>query len=130
MTQLPQTIQDAIPTPATPSSTNSEQQSTCSSQTSSSYNTEGDTTTSDDESITSIASDRQLRSHVPICYNETVFKCLHRQSQIRTLNNLSIPLLNGSSSEDTDTKTEDTDEETEHLVQTLTNIHYKTIYSS
>ena len=70
--QLPQTIQDVIPTPATPRSTTSEQQSTCSSQTSSSYNTEGDATTSDDESITSTASDRQLRPHVLISYNETV----------------------------------------------------------
>ena len=54
--QLPQTILDVIPTP---SSTTSEQQLTHSSQTSTSYNTGGDTTTSHDESIISIASDRQ-----------------------------------------------------------------------
>ena len=89
--QLLQTIQDAIPTPTTPSSTTSKQ-STCSSQQSTSYNTEGDTTICDKESIISIASDRQLRPHVPTSYNETVIKCLHGQPKVRTLNYAPIPL--------------------------------------
>ena len=112
--QPPLKIQNVTPTPVTPSSTTSEQPLTCPSQISPSYNTE-DTTTSDDESIISIASDRQLRPSVPISYNETVLKNLQGNPQIRTLNNLSIPLLIDSSSKDTDTDTEDTDEN-EHLI--------------
>ena len=66
-------------------------------------------TTSDKESITSIASDRELRSHIPISYNETVLKHLCWLPQIRSLNNIFIPLPIDSSSKHTDT--EDTDEE-------------------
>ena len=51
---------------------------------------------------------------MPISYNETVLKCLHGKPQIRTLNNLSIPLPIDSSSEDIDT--EDTDEENKHYI--------------
>ena len=110
--QQPLEIQNK-PTPtATPSSTTSELPSTNSSSASTDCTTTEDATTSDDKSITSIASDRQLRPHVPISYNETVLKCLHGKPQIRTLNNISIPLPIDSSSEDTDTK--DTDEENEH----------------
>ena len=70
--QPPLAIQNVTPTPVTPSTTTSQQPLTCSSKASPKYNTEEDTTTSDDEYITSIASDRQLRPHVPISYNETV----------------------------------------------------------
>ena len=69
--QPPLAIQNVTPMPVTPSSTTTEQTSTYSSQTSPSYNTEEETATSDDESITSIASDRKLRPHVPISYNKT-----------------------------------------------------------
>ena len=61
------------PTPGTPNSTSSEDLSPSSIQTSPSYDTEEDTT-SDDESIVSTTSDRQLRPHAPISYNETVLK--------------------------------------------------------
>ena len=66
----------------TPSSTSSEDSSPSSSQTSPSYKMEEEVT-SDDESITSATSDRQLRPRVPISYNETVLKCLHGQPQVR-----------------------------------------------
>ena len=99
-------------TPATPSSTTSELPSTSSSSASTDCTIEEDTTTSDNESITLIVSDRQLRPCIPISYNETVLKCLHELPQIRTLNNISIPLPSDSSLKDTDTK--DTDEENKH----------------
>ena len=76
------------------------------------------------KSLTSITSDRQLRPHVPISYNETVLKHLHGKLQIRTLNNVSIPLPIDSSSEDTDT--EDTDEENKHYIWIFNFIHYRT----
>ena len=72
--QLPLAVPQVTLTHAMPSSTTSEQPSSCSSPVSPRYNLEEDTTTSSDESITSIASDRQLRPHVPINYNETIFK--------------------------------------------------------
>ena len=59
-------------------------------------------------SQTSTASERTLRPRIPFSYNETLLQCLHGRPQIRTLNNLSIPLPD-SSEEDT----EDTDELTQ-----------------
>ena len=108
--QVAQMNLDVTPMPGTPKSTLSEDSSPSSSQTSPSYNTEEEET-SDDESIASTTSDRQLRPRVPISYNETVLKCLHGQPQVRTFNNLSIPLPSDSTEEDTDTKVEETDEE-------------------
>ena len=93
----------------------SEDSSASSSQTSPSYDTEEETT-SDDESIVSTTSDRQLRPRAPISYNETVLKQLHGQTQVRTLNNISIPLPSDSSEEDTDSETGETDEESEWFV--------------
>ena len=62
-------------------------------------------------SITCTASDRQLRSCVPINYNKTLLKCLHGKPQVWTLNKISIPLPMDSSSEDIDnTDAESTDE--------------------
>ena len=110
--QQPLETQCIPPTPATPSSTISELPSTSSSSASTECTTEEDTITSDNESITSIASDRQLRPCIPISYNETVLKHLHGLPQIRTLKNIPIPLPSDRSSEDTDNK--DTDEENEH----------------
>ena len=81
--------QDVTSTLRTPNSTSSEDSSPSSSQTSPGYDMEEETT-SDDESIVSTTSDRQLRPHAPISYNETVLKHLHRQPQVRTLNNMSI----------------------------------------
>ena len=101
-------------TPATPSNTTSELPSTSSSSASTDCTTEEETATSDNESLTLIAGDRQLGPHMPISYNETVLKHLHGKPQIRTLNNVSIPLPIDSSSEDTDTK--NTDEENEHYI--------------
>ena len=71
--QLAQMTPDVIPMLGTPRTTSSEYSSTSSSQTSPSYDMEEEET-SDDESITSTASDRQLRPRVPISYNETVLK--------------------------------------------------------
>ena len=46
-----------------------------------------------------------LGPRIPINYNETLLKCLCGRPQIRTLNNLSIPLLDSSNEE-----TQETDE--------------------
>ena len=75
------------------------------------YHSEEDSSSSDDESISSIMSDRQLRPRAPISYNETVLRKLHGQPQIRTCNNLSIPLPTDSSEEDTDSESKETEEE-------------------
>ena len=111
--QLAQMNPDLTPMLGTPKSTPSEDSSPSSSQTSPSYDTEEEET-SDDESITS-TSDRQLRPRVPISYNETVLKYLHGQPQVRTLNNLFIPLPSDSTKEDTDPEVEETDEESEQF---------------
>ena len=92
--------------PETPSSPRSE-----STLTTSTYNSEEESSSSDDESIASTMSDRQLRPQVPISYNETVLKKPHGQPQVRTCNNLSIPLSTDSSEADTDLKSEETEEE-------------------
>ena len=113
--QLAQMTPDVTPTPGTPRSTSSKDSSSSSSQTSPSYDTEEEET-SDDESITSTTSDRQLRPRVPISYNETVLKCLHGQPQVRTFNNLSIPLPGDSTEEDTDPQVEETDEESKQFI--------------
>ena len=106
---------DITPTPGTPNSTLSEDSSPSSSQTSPSYETEEEST-SDDESIVFTTSDRQLRPHAPISYNETVLKQLHGQPQIRTLNNLSIPLPSDSTEEDTDSENGERDEESKQFI--------------
>ena len=108
--------QDVTSIPETPNSTLGEHSSASSSQTSPSNNMEEETTTSDDESIISTTSDRQLRPHAPISYNKTVLKHLHGQPQVRTLNNVSIPLPSDSSEEDTDLDTGETDEDSEQLI--------------
>ena len=74
--QLSEMNPDVTPAPGTPNSTSSEDSSPSSSQTSPGYDTEEETT-SDDESIVSTTSDRQLRPYAPISYNETVLKQLH-----------------------------------------------------
>ena len=74
--QLVQMNPGITPMPGTPKSTSSEDSSPSSSQTSPSYNMEEEET-SDNESIASTTSDRQLRPCAPISYNETVLKCLH-----------------------------------------------------
>ena len=76
--QLAQMTPDVTPVVGTPRSTSSEDSSPSSSQTSPSYNMEEEVT-SDDESIISTMSDRQLRPRVPISYNETVLQQLHGQ---------------------------------------------------
>ena len=50
------------------------------------------TSTSSEISTTSTLSDHQLRPRYPINYNEKVLTKLHRLPQIKTFNNLSIPL--------------------------------------
>ena len=107
--------QDVTSTPGTPNSTLSEHLSASSSQTSPSYDTEEETT-SDDMSIISTTSDRQLRIHAPISYNKPVLKHLHGQPQVRILNNVSIPLPIDSSEEDADSDTGETDEESEQFI--------------
>ena len=103
---LAQMNPDVTPMPGTPKSTLSADSSPSSSQTSPSY----------DESITSTRSNRQLRPQVPISYNETVLKHLHGQPQVRTFNNLSIPLPSDSTEEDTDLEVEETDEECKQFI--------------
>ena len=71
--QLAQMSPDVTPMLGTPKRTSSEDSSPSSNQTSPSYNTEEDET-SDDESIASTTSDRQLRPCAPNSYNETVLK--------------------------------------------------------
>ena len=99
-------IQTPNTSPETPSSPRSE-----STLTTSTYSSEEVSSSSDDESIASTMSNRQLRPRVPISYNETVLKNLHGQPQVRTCNNLSIPLPTDSSEEDTDLESEETEEE-------------------
>ena len=113
--QLAQMTPDVTPMPGTPRSTSNEDSSSSSSQTSPSYDMEEDET-SGDESITSTTSDRQLRPRVPISYNETVLQQLHGQPQVRTFNNLSIPLPGDSTEEDTDLEVEETDEESKQFI--------------
>ena len=45
-----------------------------------------------DISTLSMASDRQLRPHIPINHNQTLFRRLHSHPQVRVFNNVSIPL--------------------------------------
>ena len=92
--------------PETPSSLRSE-----STPTTSPYNSEEDSSSSDDESIASTMSDRQLRPRAPISYNKTVLRKLHGQLQVRMCNNLSIPLPTDSSEEDTDSESKETEVE-------------------
>ena len=92
--------------PETPSNLRSE-----STLTTSTYNSEEDSSLSDDESITSTMSDRQLRPQALISYNETVLKKLHGQPQVRMCNNLSIPLPTDSFEKGTDSGSEETEEE-------------------
>ena len=92
--------------PETPSSPRNE-----STLTTSTYNSEEDSSASDDESIASTISDRQLRSWVPVSYNKKVLRKLHGQPQVRTCNNLSIPLPTDSSEEDTNSESKETEEE-------------------
>ena len=79
--------------------------------TTSMYNSEEDSSSSDDESIASTMSDRQLRPRALINYHETVLRKLHGQPQVRTCNNLSIPLPTDSPEEDTNSESKETDEE-------------------
>ena len=65
--QLSEMRPDIIPTPGMPNSTSSEDSSPSSSQTSPSYDTEEETT-SDDQSIVSTTSDRQLGPCAPISH--------------------------------------------------------------
>ena len=113
--QLLQMNPDVRPTQGTPNSTSSEDSTPSFSQISPSYDTEEETT-SDDESIVSTTSDRQLRPCAPISYNETVLKQLHGQPHVRTLNNVSISLPSDTTEEDTDSETSETDEESEQVV--------------
>ena len=113
--QLSEMNPHVTPAPGTPNNTSSEDLSPSPSQTSPSYDMEEETT-SDDESIVSTTSDRQLRPCAPTSYNEIVLKGLHRQPQVRTLNNISIPLPSDSSEEDTDSETGKTDEESEQFL--------------
>ena len=86
--------------------------------------TDTDSTSSDDTlSITSqisTANNRTLRPRLPISYNETLLKCLHGRSQIKTLHNLSIPLPD-SSNEETQVTDDHTQEDTDEHIQEDTN---------
>ena len=104
------------PTVSTESSQSSEDISELQMSTSSNPDdtgTDSDSTSDDMQSITSqtsLASDRSLRPRIPISYNETLLQCLHGRPQVKTLNNLSLPLPD-SSDEDTEDTVETTQEE-------------------
>ena len=64
--------------------------------------------TTSESSLASTASDRQLRPRYPISYNEKLLARLHGLPQVKTFNNLSIPLPSSdSNSEDTPEDEED-----------------------
>ena len=84
----PNTSRSSSPTPSSSMSSNEE------SDTPSTSSRESNT------SIKSTASDRQLRPRIPISYNETFLTHLHGRPQVKTLNNISIPLPIVSESED------------------------------
>ena len=67
--------------------------------------------TTSDSSLASITSNRQLRPRYPISYNENLFARLHGIPQVKTLNNLSIPLPPSNSD------LEDTPEDEENYEQ-------------
>ena len=56
-----------------------------------------DSQSTSDSSLVSTTSDRQLRPRYPISYNEKVLARLHGLPQVKTLNNLSIPLPSSDS---------------------------------
>ena len=109
--------------PETPSRLRSE-----STLTTSTCKSEEDSSSSDDESIASTMSDRQLRPRALLSYNETVLRKLHGQPQLRMCNNLSIPLPTDSSEEDTDSESEETEEEATMYSKETFLVHYKTIF--
>ena len=74
------------------------------------------TTSNPTTSQTSTDIHRTLRPRIPISYNETLLTRLHRRPQIRTINNLSIPLPDSSNEE-----TEDTEEHTQEDTHEDTN---------
>ena len=89
-------IDESFPSSTATTSTDPETETTSADST---IDTPSDVTSSDDTmstnseiSTTSMISDCQLRSRYPINYNEKVLTKLHRLLQIRTFNNLSIPL--------------------------------------
>ena len=105
-----------LPTPTLSSELSESSEPTSESQNSTSSSpdyteTDTDSMSSDDMQTitnqTSTASNRTLRPRIPISYNEILLKCLHGRPQIRTLNNLSIPIPDSSNEE-----TQETDEHT------------------
>ena len=103
--------------PAPTKSSKSSESSECTSQSQKSTSSgpvDNDSTSSDDTQSTtsktstlSTASRRTLRPRVTINYSKTLLKRLYRRPQIRTLNNISIPLPDSS-----DEETQNTDEHT------------------
>ena len=97
---LEPTHEDQIPesSPSSPATTSTDPETETTS-TESTTDTSSDsgssdetTSTSSEFSTTSTLSDRQLRPRYPINYNENVLTKLHGLPQIKTFNNLSIPL--------------------------------------
>ena len=60
--------------------------------TESTTSSEDSQSTTSDSSLASTTNDRQLRPRYPITYNEKLLARLNRIPQVKTLNNLSIPL--------------------------------------
>ena len=85
--QLAQMNPDITPMLGTPKSTLSEDSSPSSSQTSPSYNSEKEET-SDEESIASTRSDRQLRPQVSISYNENCCKVITWTASVQNIQQL------------------------------------------
>ena len=93
--------------PTTTSSTSSSPTTSGSALTSPSTSTISDSEpeSTSSQSTVSMASNRWPCPNITIRYNETFLKRLHRQPQVRVVNNLSIPLLTSESEveEDMDT---------------------------
>ena len=69
--------------------------------------TDSDASSDDTQSVTSqtsLANDRSLRPRIPISYNKTLLQCLHGRPQVKTMNNLSIPLPGSSDASEEDTE--------------------------
>ena len=102
-----QIIESNLSSPTTSPTTDSESVDSSESTTSS----DDSQSTTSDSSLVSTKSDRQLRPRYPISYNEELLARLSRIPQVKTLNNLSIPLPTS------DSDLEDTSEEEENYEQ-------------
>ena len=99
-----QVTESNLSSPVTSLTTDSEPEDSTETSTSS----DDSQSTTSDSSIASTTSNRQLRPRYPISYSENLLPRLNRIPQVKTLNNLSIPLPSSDSNlEDTPEDEED-----------------------